>query len=242
MVTSNHQLTRRDRLCQSTRDEILDAAQQQIAAEGAAALSLRAIARRMRITAPALYRYFQSRDALIAALATTAFRSFADTLQAARDAAAPDDHARRLRAIGLAYRKWALAHPHDYMLIFATPIPDFQMAVDTVTPEARRSLGVLIGVINDAWNAGALRPPKAYIKSSRTLQSSFARWKKTSGLTMKTLALHLALIVWSRVHGLVSLELVGQLPGLVGDAEELYQNELDELGRQLGITKGGKSK
>lgn len=239
-VTITNKPTRRALLHQSTRDEILDAARRQIAARGVAALSLRAIAREMRMTPPALYRYFASRDALIAALATAAFRSFADTLQAARDTSTARDPAQRFLDIGLAYRKWALAHPQDYMFIFATPIPDFQMEIDTVTPEARRALGILINVIAAGIDSGLLHPPQAYRNPSAKLRACLARWKKMSRSKASTVAIHLALVVWSRVHGLVSLELVGQLPGMVGDAEELYRHELIQLGRQLGIAKGGK--
>lgn len=219
----------------STREEIMETARRQIAENGAATLSLREIARRMNVTAPALYRYFKSRDEIIAALAATAYASFADTLQAACDAAPADDHKQRFLAIGLAYRKWALAHPQDYMLIFGTPIPDFKDSMEIVVPEARRALGVLMSVINDAWQAGAFNPASTYTNPPAALVSQLNAWKKESGVNLKVPVIHLALIVWSRVHGLISLELVGQLPGFIGAADELYRTELNELGRQLGF-------
>src|SRR5262245_25193306 len=92
----------------ATRQEILDTARAQIAAAGAAALSLRAIARQMQLTAPALYRYFADRDALVTALIVDAFHSLADSLAAARDAETQAGMGKRLLEIALAYRAWAL--------------------------------------------------------------------------------------------------------------------------------------
>jgi len=229
--------TRRSLVRQGTQDEILDVARRHIAEGGSAALSLRAIAREMKLTAPALYRYFPSRDALAIALAATAYRSFADTLEAARAALSADDRAERFFAIGMAYRQWALAHPQDYVLIFATPTPLVKESVDEVEVEGRRAFGVLIGALNDLWEAGEINPAATHTKPSNVLQAQLNKMKKECAIPVKTPVIHLALAVWSRVHGLVSLELVGTLPGFLGDAEEFYRAELGELGNQLGIKK-----
>jgi AcrR family transcriptional regulator len=90
---------------------IQDTAWQQIAQEGAPALSLRAIARALKITAPAIYNYFPSRDELVTALIIDAYTSFGDSQLAARDAVSEADLVGRFRAIGLAYRQWAFTHP-----------------------------------------------------------------------------------------------------------------------------------
>src|SRR5512141_2660275 len=113
-MPTTRQATRRS----ATRQEILDTARAQIAATGAAALSLRAIARQMELTAPALYRYFPSRDALVTALIVDAYHSLADALEAARDAIPETDPVGRILNIGTAYREWALIKPQWYMLIF----------------------------------------------------------------------------------------------------------------------------
>ncbi len=92
-------LTRRERVRAATIDEIKEIARRHIAEKGAAALSLRAIAREMGMTSPALYRYFASRDDLVTALIVDAYNSLADALEAARDACEEADHAGRLAAI-----------------------------------------------------------------------------------------------------------------------------------------------
>src|ERR1700690_1393056 len=100
------------------QDAIKETAWKQIAEFGAPTLSLRAIARELGITAPAIYNYFPSRDELVTALIIDAYTSFGDSQFEARDAIPAADLMGRMTAIGVAYRTWALAHPQRYQLIF----------------------------------------------------------------------------------------------------------------------------
>src|SRR5512134_3230876 len=104
------------------QEAIRDTAWKQIAEFGAASLSLRAIARELKISAPAIYNYFPDRHALVTALIIDAFTSFGDWQIEARDSISADDPAERMKAIGLAYRAWAHKYPQRYQLIFGTPI------------------------------------------------------------------------------------------------------------------------
>ena len=97
-------------------EAIKETAWKQITELGAPALSLRAIARELKITAPAIYNYFPDRDALVTALIIDAFTSFGDSQLEARDSVDKNDHAGRVRAIGIAYRNWAHAYPQRYHL------------------------------------------------------------------------------------------------------------------------------
>src|SRR5678816_3405079 len=108
------------------QEVIKEEAWSQIAREGAAALSLRAIAREINITAPAIYNYFPDRDALVTALIIDAFTSFGDWQIEASDAISINKYADRLKAIGLAYRNWAHTYPQRYELVFGTPIPGYE--------------------------------------------------------------------------------------------------------------------
>src|SRR5678815_2267810 len=92
-------------------EAIKEAAWKQISEYGSAALSLRAIARELKITAPAIYNYFPDRDALVTALIIDAYTSFGDSQLEARDAVPASDVSGRMKAIGLAYRAWAHTHP-----------------------------------------------------------------------------------------------------------------------------------
>jgi AcrR family transcriptional regulator len=235
MVKQSNEPTRREHRHQSTRDEIMEVARKHMAEQGAAALSLREIARQMKLTSPALYRYFSSRDELVTALIVTAFRSFADTLRAARDSTPAEDHANRLFAIALAYRSWALAHPQDYMLVFGTPIPGYKAPFEITQPEAKCGMDILIDALAAADKADALDLGSTYSKPAAALQPQLNSWKKNFGYSASISVLYLALASWSRLHGLVSLEIENQFEPFLGDAEELYRSEVIELMKQYGI-------
>src|SRR5258706_15734760 len=118
------------------QEAIKDTAWKQIAEFGAPSLSLRAIARALKITAPAIYNYFPDRDALVTALIIDAYLSFGDSQIEARDTVPMEDVAGRMRAVGMAYRNWAHAHPQRYQLIFGTPIPGYEGSLTEVLPSA----------------------------------------------------------------------------------------------------------
>src|SRR5512134_281653 len=135
---------------------IKETAWKQIAEFGASALSLRAIARELKITAPAIYNYFPNRDALVTALIVDAYTSFGDSQLAARDTLPPEDIPGRLNAIGMAYRAWAHSYPQRYQLIFGTPIPGYEAPLMEVLPSAARSLTALVSVIEQLRVQGKL--------------------------------------------------------------------------------------
>ena len=122
--------------------EILAVAGQHVARDGAAALSLRSIARDLGMAPSALYRYFDGRDALLSALILGAYEALASEAERAADRAERDvppataGDAARWVAVPRALRGWALAHPHQWGLIFGTPVPGYQAPEDTVEPYA----------------------------------------------------------------------------------------------------------
>src|SRR4026208_245920 len=118
------------------QEAIKEVAWKQIAEYGAPALSLRAIARELKITAPAIYNYFPDRDALVTALIIDAYKSFGDSQLEARDAIHRSDVQGQMKAIGIAYRTWALTYPQRYQLIFGTPIPGYEGPLMEILPSA----------------------------------------------------------------------------------------------------------
>src|SRR5436190_16826430 len=118
------------------QEAIKETAWKQIAESGAAALSLRAIARDLKITAPAIYNYFPDRDAMVTALIIDAYTSFGDSQIEARDTLPLENMIGRMRAVGVAYRKWAHTYPQRYQLIFGTPIPGYVAPLMEVLPSA----------------------------------------------------------------------------------------------------------
>jgi len=202
-----------------------------MAESGAAGLSLRSVARELNITAPAIYNHFSSRDELVTALIDEAYDSLGQAQAAALQAAAPGEHAVRLRAVGRAYRDWALAYPERYQLIFGTPIPGYHCPPERVQRSAGFALSSLVRVIEEARQAGLLILPARFaLENKKAL--AFEGWQRLA-VEADYASFSLAILIWGRVHGLVSLELGGQLPPMGPDAGELYEAEIDAMARDF---------
>jgi AcrR family transcriptional regulator len=213
------------------QEAIKETAWKQIAKFGAPALSLRAIARELEITAPAIYNYFPDRDALVTALIIDAYRSFGDSQLEARDAVPASNAKGRLKAIGIAYRTWARTYPQRYQLIFGTPIPGYEAPLMEVLPSAARSISALFSVVEQLRVAGKLNV-QTFPKVQRKYKVSFETWKKYGG-DADMLSVSVAMLIWSHVHGIVSLEIAGNLPPFGASGDELYLYELDSIARQF---------
>ncbi|MGE5463307.1 MAG: TetR/AcrR family transcriptional regulator [Syntrophothermus sp.] len=212
-------------------EQIKETAWEQIAEFGAPALSLRAIARALKISAPAIYNYFPDRDALVTALIIDAYTSFGDSQLAARDAIPEKDIPGRLHAIGMAYRTWALTHPQRYQLIFGTPIPGYEAPMAEVLPSAARSLSALVSVVEQLRVAGKLNV-KSFPQVKEEYKYGFETWK-TFGGDVDILSLSVAMIIWARVHGIVSLEIAGNMPPFGTSGNDLYLYEMDSIAKQF---------
>ena len=120
-----------------------------------------------------------------------------------------------------------MAHPQRYQLIFGTPIPGYHAPAERTVPAASRSFTALLGVLEAAHQAGAVLHVQAISRSER-LRQQFAAWQAIQP-GAGSQALYLALVIWARVHGLVSLEIVGQYPPFIEDPQEIYRFELEAI-------------
>ncbi len=213
------------------QEAIKDTAWKQIAEFGAPALSLRGIARELKISAPAIYNYFADRDALVTALIIDAFTSFGDSQLAARDSVPEKDLVERFKAIGLSYRDWAHTHPQRYQLIFGTPIPGYEYPVEKVFPSSARSIMALFSVVESFRAAGKLSIEN-YPVVKKEHQAEFDLWRSQIG-DVHPVSHFVAMLIWSRVHGIVSLEIQGNLPPFGKKGDELYLFELDSIAKQF---------
>jgi AcrR family transcriptional regulator len=226
---------RRERVRLATVEEIKTVARAQMAAEGTAGVNLRAIAREMGMTAPALYRYFGSRDDLVTALVTDAYDALADAMEAAVDAVARGRHAERMRAAFGAFRAWGLAHPTEFALIFGSPIPGY------VAPEATRPAGLrhtdLLGrLLADASADGALDPARIDLRVPPALARQVEGYqRRRGGPALPAPVLAFGFGAWARLHGLVTLEVFGHLAPAVGDGAPLFEQEMDAIVAQSGL-------
>jgi len=210
---------------------IKDAAWEHIAAEGAPALSLRAIARDLKITAPAIYNYFPRRDDLVTALIIDAFTSLADSQRQSIESIPAGKLELRLTTLGLAYRDWAIQYEQRYHLIFGTPIPGYVGPEESTMPAAAQALVPLIEVLQALYDAGKLRLERL-AKLTPALKSMLGGWKgfaDGTGGQFHVEVLYLAFVIWSRVHGLVTLEIGHQNPSFITDPGEIFRREINNL-------------
>ena len=226
--------TRRERLRAETTAEIKATAIQQMAETGAAALSLRAIAREMGMSAPALYRYFPNRDALVTALIIDAYNSLAEAMATADSMHDTQDYHGRFRTVAAAYRLWALDHRAEYALIYGTPIPGYKAPrEDTVMPASRVNL-VIGYILNEAQRAGKLTIPQAYTSVSPELKANLdelAAMIPEEGVLAEGVLL--TVYIFSRLHGLVWGELDEHFAPKIGDSGELFEIEINEMCTRL---------
>ncbi|MER6361655.1 TetR/AcrR family transcriptional regulator [Kitasatospora sp. NPDC001527] len=206
--------TPRERYRTQVRAEVMERAWEQIATAGASALSLNAIAKRMGMSGPALYRYFANRDELITELVREAYRSLADTLAAAAATGAD------LPALARALRSWALTDPQRYLLVYGTPIPGYQAPEDTTAISREIATALL-----DA--CAAALPPAAPASPLAAHLATHRAWAANHPAPPEALALFLTL--WTRLHGVLSLELAGHFTGMRFDPEVLFESELAAL-------------
>lgn len=219
---SDGPLTRRERLRAQTLDEIQQRAFDLVDAEGAHAVSLAAIAKAMGMSAPALYRYYASRDALLAALVTAAYGD----LSAAVERAAAD-HARRppatrLRAATDAYRAWALAHPKRYTMLFGDRPDDVHDTTEAIAT-IDRGMAVLVEALTEL-HAEDVAPAR------RALDRQLKQWGELHDRgDVPARALRDAVLTWTRLHGIVALEIAGVFADMRLDAGLLLEAELDAI-------------
>ena len=136
-----------------------------------------------------------------------------------------------MKAIGIAYRTWAHMYPQRYQLIFGTPIPGYEAPLMEVLPSAARSLGALVSVVEQLRTTGKLNV-KSFPEVKPDFKISFEMWK-THGGDVDLLSLSVAMVIWSRVHGIVSLEIAGNLPPFGASGDDLYLYEMDSINEQF---------
>jgi len=212
---------------EKTQEQIKSVARRQMQAQGTAGLSLRAIARELGVSAPALYRYYPSLDALITALILDAFHALADALEAA-EATFPDEEPRgQLRAALLAYREWALAHPTDFELIYGNPIPGYSAPAEQTVPAASRALAILGRITDRGVRSGHIRLTPALTTIPESVNAHLSLLAPGYGTSAEVL--HTCMIGWTRIHGAIQLELFGHTPPVVGDPTAFYGGLVEAL-------------
>jgi AcrR family transcriptional regulator len=217
--------TPRQRARAQAIEDIKRIAKQQLALEGGAAVSLRAIARELGIVSSAVYRYVPSRDDLLTMLIIDAHNALADAVEAAEAGQPRHDLAARWHSIGHAVRDWALAWPAEYALIHGTPIPGYQGPTTRPGDPATRVPALLLALLADVEKVAPSNPlPRPLGPHLTTLRDALA-------LPIGDDVLARGHLVWSALFGLVSFELRGRAQEHVAH----FDHQLGRLAVVLGL-------
>lgn len=214
--------TARARVRAELIEEIKAAARRQLAEVGAAELSLRAVARDVGMVSSAVYRYVASRDELLTALVVDAY----DAVGAAAEAAAAGRggfEARWLR-LARAVRDWARANPHEYALVYGSPVPGYRAPDVTIAPAARPAAAAL-GLVAAAVAAGEVDPGRT-VPLPRSLHGDLARLRDQLAPGVPDEVLARTVWAWTQMFGLISFELFGHLTNVVSDHDEHFTHQV----------------
>lgn len=213
-------------------EQIKAVARRHLAAEGPD-LSLRAVARELGVVSSAVYRYFASRDELLTALILDGYRSLADAAEAAEATARRTDLPGRWTALGRGIRQWAVASPHEYALLYGSPVPGYAAPAETVEP-ASRPPALMCAILRDGVARGSVGVPADRLP--RTVRADLERIAATeefSGVPLPLLAR--GMTAWAQVFGAVSFELFGRLQNGITDYETWYDHQLRAMAAYLGL-------
>lgn len=216
---------------QDARDRIerriIDLGREQLVTVGAAGLSVRAIARDLGMVSSAVYRYVASRDDLLTLLLVDAYTELADTVESAR-AAADGGWTAQLRAVAHAARRWAVAQPASWALLYGSPVPGYHAPADVTVGPGTRVVGTLFDVITAGIADGAV--PASALCVKPPLASDFDGIRAEFGFTGDDGAMARSLLLWATLVGAVSLEVFGQYgPETWTDPAAAFDLQIDLL-------------
>jgi AcrR family transcriptional regulator len=235
----NRARTARERAREEITAEILAAATRRLEQSGPGELSLRAVARDVGMVSSAVYRYFPSRDDLLTALLIRAYDSLGAAAESA-DASIEDrtDTRTRWMTTCRAVRAWAMAHRHEYALLYGSPVIGYAAPQDTVTP-AVRVIAVLVDVVATAHGSGdvdAQPPPWAPPGFAESFPAALPAVQQVSGRDLQAPPELVGRLVmsWSSLVGVISFELWGHLVGAVDDHDVFFDGVAARLWHDLG--------
>lgn len=226
-------------------DAIKRTARELMRQNGTDGLSIRAIARELDMTAPALYYYFENMDALITALIVDGFNSIADAMEMARDTHAENHPSEQLMAIMLGYRQWAMTNRADFQLLYGNPIPKYHAPREITVPAVIRGFVVIISAIQAVLDVSEVNIPDYLLELPTVVEQTYfsiiSNTNETTQDQRDTMAeisidaMILGIQGWGQMHGLIMLELFEHLQPVVGDTEVYYRHQIQNMFRTMGL-------
>lgn len=194
---------------QQARDRIeariIEVGRRHLSTDGAAGVSLRAIAREMGLVSSAVYRYVASRDDLLTLLLVDAYTELADAVDAAAGA---EDWAVRLVAMAHAARRWAVDQPARWALLYGSPVPGYRAPADLTVGPGTRVVGSLFAAVADGIAAGAISNPKDI--APQPTSEDLGKVREEFDFVGGDPVLLQCFLLWATLVGAISLEVFGQ--------------------------------
>jgi AcrR family transcriptional regulator len=214
----------RERYRAQVRDQVKVIALRQLAEIGPAGVSVSAIGKELGVSGPALYRYFANRDALITELVIDAYHDLAEAISEGIGTVQAKGSRAQIQALARAYRLWAVNQPERYRLLFGPPLPAYEAHATRLVEAAQRVMDQLLKPLSEATDIAQVRP-------SRTLTSQLSQWALRHDLETDPKIALVAILTWSRLHGIVSLEIAGAFASMGIDPQEVFEIELSTLAK-----------
>jgi AcrR family transcriptional regulator len=214
-----------------TEAQIIEVGRRHLITDGAAGLSLRAVAREIGLVSSAVYRYVASRDDLLTLLLVDAYTELADTVDAAAESVS-GDWAARLVVMAHAARRWAVDQPARWALLYGSPVPGYRAPAELTVGPGTRVVGALFAVIADGIRAGAVPDPKDV--APKPVSEDFDRVREEFGFAGGDPVLLQCFLVWATLVGAISLEVFGQYgPDTLSAPELVFDGQVRLLVQAL---------
>jgi len=186
----------------------------------------------MNQTSSALYRYFANRDELLTALILDAYNDLGAAVEGAEAVVARSNRRERWLVATRTIRDWARQHPHEYALVYGSPVPGYHAPVETIVAAARVT-SVLGRIINDFFD----EHPTAFDPSSEKKVAEFFELENLRFFMPNVPAQVLVqgIGAWTHVFGFVSFELFGHYENSVRDFGAYFDEVITRLGDDMGI-------
>ena len=239
--------SRRDRVRAATTQEIIQTARKLLVQDGPEAVSLRAIARDMGMTAPALYRYFGSHEELLRHVVADIFTDLAGHVRSAVHAVAIESAAEPTAELMAAkliagcreFRAWTLTHVPEFSMIFGSPLPGLEYLHDVIR-DPSVDCGYQFGqVFLDLFGELYRRRPFSIPSDDEIdadLRAQLAKYRELVGIELPLGALQTFLRCWVLLYGTVSLEAFGHMKFALDDASPMFELMLSDMAPMLGLT------
>ncbi|WP_426997265.1 TetR/AcrR family transcriptional regulator [Pseudarthrobacter sp. N5] len=239
--------TPRERARAQTIEDIVRLGRAHLALHGAAALSLRAVARDLGVVSSAVYRYVENRDELLTLLLIDAYGELGDAVDTALGTLPEHDFRGRFQALGRAVRAWALREPAGYALLFGSPVPGYQAPAERTTAPGTRVIYSLMAIFDAAYRAGGLTEgepaaggltaePVGAVGLPSDLSADMAAIRSELGLAVPDGLLARGALVWTSLFGAISFEVFGQYGrDTFGARDQLFEHHLKVLADIVGL-------